>query len=206
MSTISFELNGKSMTAHIKENVPFAALLQAITDGVSICYDDDGAYRAELLDFAIEYMCLSTLTDIDIGENAEDAWPYIRGIDGVPSVDADFIADGIRASVKHKNSLVRASMQTYGVSTLVERLDAIASSVETMVASASALMNDLIEAAEKSKDIDLSSLAEAISGTKLDEQKVVNAILDFQKANTKQEKKPAAKKRTPRKAVAVRES
>ena len=62
------------------------------------------------------------------------------------------------------------------------------------------------EAAEKSKDIDLSSLAEAISGTKLDEQKVVNAILDFQKANTKQEKKPAAKKRTPRKAVAVRES
>lgn len=204
MSTIMFELNGKPMTAHIKEDVPFSTLLQAIADGVSICYDDDGAYRAELLDFAIEYMCLSTLTDIDIGENAADAWPYIRAIDGVPSADADFIADGIRASINHQNQMVRASMQSYGVSSLVERLNKIADGFEKFMESATKLSEKLSSAFDESKDFDLKTLAESLAGAKLDEQKVVNAIMDFQSAKERAEKKQP-KKRAPRKAVSVKE-
>lgn len=182
MSTITFEMNGETKTATIKENIPFNKLLQAIEDGVAICYGDDGSFHPEMVDFAIEYMCLSTLTDVKMGKTADNAWKYIRAIDGVPSVDADFISDGIRARIEHNTRMVTASMQSVGLHDLLDRLDRIAVDVETTVSGAKSLIEALLKDAERNADVDLQAVVDAVKSGNFTEQKVASAVLDYQEA------------------------
>ena len=195
MSTITFELDGKSMTATVKEDVPFNKLMQAISDGVSLCYDENGAFLPELVDFAIEYENLSVLTDIKLGKTVNTAWKYIRVIDGVPSVDADFIADGIRAAIKHRNQMVIATVQSSGVRDLVERLDRISASVEATFGSISKLLDTVTADVEKNSKIDLQVIADALKNRPLSEERIATAVLDYQEAKAKAEEKV---KRAPR--------
>ena len=195
MSTITFELDGKSMMATVKEDVPFNKLMQAISDGVSLCYDENGAFLPELVDFAIEYESLSVLTDIKLGKSVNTAWKYIRAIDGVPSVDADFIADGIRAVLQHRNQMVIATVQSSGVRDLVERLDRISASVEATFGSISKLLDTVTADVEKNSKIDLQVIADALTNQPLSEERIANAVLDYQAAKSKAE---AQAKRAPR--------
>lgn len=195
MNTITFELDGKTMTANMKENVPFTKLMEAVADGVSICYDENGAFVPELVDFAIEYVCLSTLTDLKLGKTVNSAWKYIRAIDGVPSVDADFIADGIRATIKHRNRMITATVESSGVHELVERLDRMAAGVEQTMDAFSSLLNTVTADLEKNSKVDLQVIADALQKSPMDEQRVATAILDYQEENKKrQAKTPRAKK------------
>lgn len=197
MSTITFELNGKPMTATLKENVPFNKLLEAVANGVAICYDDDGAFRPELVDFAIEYECLSVLTDIKLGTSVSTAWKYIRAIDGVPSVDADFIADGIRAQINYRNRMVVATVQSSGVRELAERLDRITAGVEQTMASFSKLLDTAATDLEKNSNVDLQAIADAVKDGNFTEERVASAVLNFQEA----QKKKQAKAVKPKKAT-----
>lgn len=195
MNTITFELDGKTMTANMKENVPFTKLMEAVADGVSICYDENGAFVPELVDFAIEYVCLSTLTDLKLGKTVNSAWKYIRAIDGVPSVDADFIADGIRATIKHRNRMITATVESSGVHELVERLDRMAAGVEQTMDAFSSLLNTVTADLEKNSKVDLQVIADALQKSPMDEQRVATAILDYQEEKKKrQTKAPRAKK------------
>lgn len=197
--TITYEMNGEMRVAAVKEGVPFAALLEAISAGVDLCYAADGTFRPELEDFAIEYVTLQALTDIDIGENAEDAYRYIRAIDGVPTVDADFIADGIRACLRYREKMLAASMQSYGMSQLIERIDGVVQSMEDTFSSATKLIERLAEDAEKASDIDLKAISDALTNGKIDEKKIASAVLDFQEAKKKSAVKPASKKKAVKK-------
>ena len=197
MSAITFELNGKPMTATLKENVPFNKLLEAVANGVAICYDDDGAFRPELVDFAIEYECLSVLTDIKLGTSVSTAWKYIRAIDGVPSVDADFIADGIRAQINYRNRMVVATVQSSGVRELVARLDRITAGVEQTMASFSKLLDTAATDLEKNSKVDLQAIANAVKDGRFTEENVASAVLNFQEA----QKKKQAKAVKPKKAT-----
>ena len=185
MSTITFELDGKSMMATVKEDVPFNKLMQAISDGVSLCYDENGAFLPELVDFSIEYENLSVLTDIKLGKSVNSAWKYIRAIDGVPSVDADFIADGIRAVLQHRNQMVIATVQSSGVRDLVERLDRISASVETTFGSISKLLDTVTADVEKNSKVDLQAIADALAKRPMSEERVAKAVLDYQEEKAK---------------------
>lgn len=193
MNTITFEMNGEVKTAKVKENVAFSKLLQAIEDGVSLCYSDDGALRPEMVDFAIEYECLSVLTDVKLGKTAESAWKYIRAIDGVPSVDADFIADGIRARIEHNTKMITASMQTVGLRDLIDRIDRVAEAVENTVSGAGKLVEVLLTDAEKNASVDLQSIVDAVKNGNFTEQKVASAVLDYQTAKKQLQAEQQAK-------------
>lgn len=197
MNTITFELDGKPMTATLKENIPFNKLMEAVADGVAICYDDDGAFRPELVDFAIEYECLSVLTDIKLGKTVNTAWKYIRAIDGIPSVDADFIADGIRAQINYRNRMVIATVQSAGVHDLVERLDRMAAGVEQTMGAFSKLLDTVTADLEKNSKVDLQAIADAVKDGKFTEERVASAVLNFQEA----QKKKQAKTVKPKKAT-----
>lgn len=197
MSTITFELDGKPMTATLKENVPFNKLMEAVSDGVAICYDDNGAFMPELVDFAIEYECLSALTDIKLGKTVNTAWKYIRAIDGVPSVDADFIADGIRAQVNYRNRMVIATVQSAGVHDLVDRLDRMAAGVEQTMGAFSKLLDTVTADLEKNSKVDLQAIADAVKDGRFTEENVASAVLNFQEA----QKKKQAKAVKPKKAA-----
>lgn len=197
MSTITFELDGKPMTATLKENVSFNKLMEAVSDGVAICYDDNGAFMPELVDFAIEYECLSALTDIKLGKTVNTAWKYIRAIDGVPSVDADFIADGIRAQVNYRNRMVIATVQSAGVHDLVDRLDRMAAGVEQTMGAFSKLLDTVTADLEKNSKVDLQAIADAVKDGRFTEENVASAVLNFQEA----QKKKQAKAVKPKKAA-----
>ena len=205
MSTITFELDGKSMMATVKEDVPFNKLMQAISDGVSLCYDENGAFLPELVDFAIEYESLSVLTDIKLGKSVNTAWKYIRAIDGVPSVDADFIADGIRAVLQHRNQMVIATVQSSGVRDLVERLDRISASVEATFGSISKLLDTVTADVEKNSKIDLQVIADALTNQPLSEERIANAVLDYQAAKAKAEAQAKRASRSKKVAEPVKE-
>ena len=194
MSTITFELDGKSMMATVKEDVPFNKLMQAVSDGVSLCYDENGAFLPELVDFAIEYENLSVLTDIKLGKSVNTAWKYIRAIDGVPSVDADFIADGIRAVLQHRNQMVIATVQSSGVRELVERLDRISTNVEATFGSISKLLDTVTADVVKNSKVDLQVIADALAKNPMSEERVAKAVLDYQEEKAKVQSK---KKHTP---------
>lgn len=197
MNTITFELDGKPMTATLKENVSFNKLMEAVSDGVAICYDDNGAFLPELVDFAIEYECLSVLTDIKLGKTVNTAWKYIRAIDGVPSVDADFIADGIRAQINYRNRMVIATVQSAGVHDLVERLDRMAAGVEQTMDAFSKLLDTVTADLEKNSKVDLQAIADAVKDGRFTEENVASAVLNFQEA----QKKKQAKVVKPKKAT-----
>lgn len=205
MSTITFELDGKSMMATVKEDVPFNKLMQAVSDGVSLCYDENGAFLPELVDFAIEYENLSVLTDIKLGKSVNTAWKYIRAIDGVPSVDADFIADGIRAVLQHRNQMVIATVQSSGVRELVERLDRISASVEATFGSISKLLDTVTADVEKNSKIDLQVIADALTNQPLSEERIANAVLDYQAAKAKAEAQAKRASRSKKVAEPVKE-
>lgn len=203
METITFEMNGEVKTAKIKENVSFGKLLEAIDNGVSLCYDDKGALRPEMIDFAIEYVCLDVLTDIKLGTKADTAWKYIRAIDGVPTVEADFIADGIRARIEHNTRMITASMQSIGLRDLVERIDRIADTVEQTVEGGKKLIEVLLNDAEKNANVDLQTVVDVVKSGDFTEQKIATAVLDYQtakkqiQAEQQAKIKKAAKKREP---------
>lgn len=182
METITYEINGEAKTAKIKENVAFVKLLEAIDNGVALCYDDEGALRPEMIDFAIEYVCLDVLTDIKLGTKADTAWKYIRAIDGVPTVEADFIADGIRARIEHNTRMITASMQSVGLRDLLERIDSIAESIEETISSGKKLIEVLLNDAEKNANVDLQSVVDAVKSGNFTEQKIATAVLDYQAA------------------------
>lgn len=193
MNTITFEMNGEVKTANIKENVAFGKLLQAIEDGVTLCYGDDGSLHPEMIDFAIEYECLSTLTDVRLGKTAENAWKYIRAIDGVPSVEADFIADGIRARIEHNTRMITASMQTVGLRDLVDRIDRVVEVAESTMSGAGKLVEVLLDDAEKNSGVDLQSIVDAVKNGNFTEQKVATAVLDYQTAKQQLQAEQQAK-------------
>lgn len=182
METITFEMNGEAKTAKIKESVPFGKLLEAIDNGVSLCYDDDGALRPEMIDFAIEYVCLDVLTDIKLGTKADTAWKYVRAIDGVPTVEADFISDGIRARIEHNTKMITASMQSIGLRELTERIDRVVDQFEDLIAGAGKLVETLLTDAEKNANVDLQAVVDAVKSGGFTEEKVAHAVLDYQAA------------------------
>lgn len=195
MNIITFELDGKPMTATLKENVPFNKLMEAVSDGVAICYDDNGAFLPELVDFAIEYECLSVLTDIKLGKTVNTAWKYIRAIDGIPSVDADFIADGIRAQINYRNRMVIATVQSAGVHDLVERLDRMVAGVEQTIGAFSKLLDTVTADLEKNSKVDLQAIADAVKDGKFTEERVASAVLNFQEAQKKKQIKAVKPKK-----------
>ncbi len=198
-NVITFEINGKSQTASIKAGVPFDVLMAAINEGYEMCYLEDGSYMPELVDFAIEYENIKTLTDIELGGSANEAYEYIRAIDGIPSVDADFIADGIRAKVAYQEKLIIASAQSIGIDRLADQLEGLFSDGSSLLKAAKKMVGAISGEVKKYKDVDLRTLLEKVSSTAGAEKDLAYAVLDYQAEKNKileqaRMKKPTSKK------------
>lgn len=181
------------------DEVPFSKIMEAIHSGVQMCYMDDG-YHPELLDFAIEYVNLSTLTDLDMPDDVNEAYKIIREIDGVRSVDADFIADGIRAIIKRNERMTMSVIHNQNVERLADALEATLNKFNSVLDVVKAI-SDRIETSTSDINIeDINKVITGLSNGSISEEKIATAVLDFQEAKKKKTATKTTKKKTAKKA------
>lgn len=188
--SFDIEVNGKSYHYVMKENVPCSSLLAAIRDAVDMCYAEDGTFLPEMEDFAIEYMILATLTDLELPASVDEAYPFIREIDGLPSADADFIADGVRANLAYRARMETARLSSAGADRVANTMEDTLRKFAVTADAITSLIEQLGDMAKKADLSDIDDIVKAVAHGQLDEKKMVNAILDFQEAKKAAEKRP----------------
>lgn len=194
--TFYYELDGEKRSYTVKNDVPMSELLAAIQTAVEMCYFEDGTFHPELIEFAKEYVILDTLTDIEMPADSNGAYRYVRAIDGVPSVDADFIADGIYAAVRYENRMTVAAMQSHGLNRVADELHDVLNKFSALLDAGMALVNKASASMEGIDAAQLDSLATMLKKMDTDPARFAQGVLAHQEA----QKKPAAKKRAAKKA------
>jgi len=161
--TFYYELDGKKYEYHLKESVPFSDILSAINSAVDSCYMDDGSFHPELEDFYKEYVIISTLTDIEIPDDADSAYRIICAVDGVPSVDADFISDGIRKKIAYQKSLILASVKASGANRLADEIGGLLAKLNEIADKGINLINMMADEDEAGNMPDINKIVNALN-------------------------------------------
>lgn len=190
-----FEMDGQKHEYHVKDDVAFGDLLNAMQSGFDMCFADDGSYHPELFEFAKEYIILATLTDIEMPDDANSVYRIIRAIDGVRSVDADFIADGMREKAAMHEKLLVTTVQNYHTQRIADMMEAITAKITEAADTISSLLNELGNQMEGSDLGDVQQLLTALAEVKgMSPEDLVSGMLAYNKAQKKTTKKKTAKK------------
>lgn len=185
-----FELDGKKHEYHVKDDVPFSDLLVAIENGFNMCFMEDGSYHPELFDFAKDYIILATLTDIDLGDSADDVYRIIRAIDGVRSVDADFILDGMVEKAKFYEKMLAASAGDVSSRRIADAIEAVAIKINNTLNSIDIVLDNVGQKVESGELTDVQKLLHDLANVKgVTPEHLVSGMLEYN--NSK--KKPAGK-------------
>lgn len=158
----------------MRRNLPFTEMLTFANDVVQSCFQRDGVYTPEVLDFAIKSNIIGRYTNVSLPDNLEHRYEILYNTDLM-----DFI-------YKYINM---AQVQEI-VSSINKKLDYMC---ETNAAAVQSRLNDLVssfeEVQKKMEDLfkdlapdDLTRLISAIGGAGLSEDKVVEAYLAQTKA------------------------
>lgn len=194
-----YELDGQKHEYRVKDNVTFDDLMSAMQAGFDMCFTEDGSYHPELFEFAKEYVILATLTDIEMPQDANDVYRIVRAIDGVRSVDADFIADGMREKVLMHEKILIASAQDYNTRRIADMMEEIGAKLAGISDSIASLLNNVSAQMEGNNPEDAQQLLAALAEMKgMSPKDMVTGMLAYNQA----QKKSAPKKKTA-KRVAV---
>lgn len=165
----------------MKDDVSFSDVMSGINTGVSMCYDETGKYLPEVLEFAIKYAQISTLTEIDLGEDVNSAYKVIRNIDYVPGSDAEYIEIGIRNSVEHHTAMTSATICGAGAAEISEQIQEITDQFNQVLKLANSLLQETMKEVQRNKDIDPKDIMRVLQNLKVPNADLVHAILDYNK-------------------------
>ena len=166
----------------LKEDITFSDVLSGINTGVSMCYDESGKYLPEILEFSILYAQISTLTDIDLGVDANSAYAVIRNVDHVPGTDAKYIELGIRQSIEHRTAMTSATICGAGSADVADQMKDITEQINSVLNAANNILQTLMMEVQKNKDIDPKDIMNVLQSLKTPNADLVHSILDYNKA------------------------
>ena len=193
-----YELDGQKHEYHVKDDVAFNDLMAAMQDGFDMCFTEDGSYHPELFEFAKEYMILATLTDIDMPQDVNSVYRVVRAIDGVRSVDADFIADGMREKAVMHEKILIASAQDYNTRRIADTIEEIGVKFSSIADSIAALLNNVSQQMEGNDLGDVQQLLTALAEMKgMSPDELVSGML----AHNQTQKKSTSQKKTAKKVA-----
>lgn len=193
-----YEVDGKKCEYHVKDDVAFDDLMAAMRAGFDMCFTEDGSYHPELFEFAKEYIILATLTDIEMPQNVNDVYRIIRAIDGVRSVDADFIADGMREKALMHEKILIASAQDYNARRIADTMEEIGAKFAGISDSITSLLNNVSAQMEGNNPEDAQQLLTTLAEMKgMSPEDLVSGMLAYNRA----QKKSAPKKKTAKKVA-----
>ncbi len=137
---------------------------------VNACFDEDGTYRPDMIDVSSRICMIAAYTDVEMPESFEDKCTFVL-------VSGIFEAIVNEINCYQRDAIMRAVDETIRYRIRINT-NAIESSLITAAGEMNAVVGQFKEMYSGVSGDDMKALIGAISNTKLDEKKLVNAITD----------------------------
>lgn len=160
---------------HIMYLVPYRVLVTLTQKIADNCFDEDGNYLPETLDYSVRATVVATYTNVQLPDDIEeqyymlyatDLWQTV--IDSISAEQFSIIQNCVIERIRTRNETNRAMFEKE----LRSAMDLL-SGMSLQVA-------DLFSGISKE---DLAALTKAIGNSRIDEEKLVNAVVQAQNKN-----------------------
>lgn len=153
----------------MRRNLPFTEVLAFVDDVVQSCFQRNGAYVPEVLDFAIKSNIISKYTNVSMPDNLEHRYAILYNSDLVDFVCQHINMQQLQEMVNSINRKLAYMCDTNTVS-VQNRLNDLISAFETMQEKTEAIFSDVTPD-------DMTRLVGAIGDGALTEEKIVEAYM-----------------------------
>lgn len=146
-------------------------LVQAVVETIAnTCFDSEGNYRPDLIDITYQIVIVSAYTDVELPDDFEDKCAFIYASDICRLVEEKINVHQLRAIKRSVDELIKYRIRT--------NVSAVESSLIAATGEMNAVVGQFREMYSGVSGEDIKALVGAISETKLDERKLVEAITD----------------------------
>lgn len=153
----------------MRRSLPFTEVLAFVDDVVQSCFQRNGAYVPEVLDFAIKSNIISKYTNVSMPDNLEHRYAILYNSDLVDFVCQHINMQQLQEMVNSINRKLTYMCDTNTVS-VQNRLNDLISAFETMQEKTEAMFGDVTPD-------DMTRLVGAIGDGALTEEKIVEAYM-----------------------------
>lgn len=153
----------------MRRSLPFTEVLAFVDDVVQSCFQRNGAYVPEVLDFAIKSNIISKYTNVSMPDNLEHRYAILYNSDLVDFVCQHINMQQLQEMVNSINRKLAYMCDTNTVS-VQNRLNDLISAFETMQEKTEAMFSDVTPD-------DMTRLVGAIGDGALTEEKIVEAYM-----------------------------
>lgn len=153
----------------IRRNLPFTEMLTFVDDVVQSCFQKNGAYIPEVLDFAIKSNLISKYTNVSMPDNLEHRYAILYNSDLVDFVCKHINMQQFQEIVASINRKLSYMCNTNTVS-VQNRLNDLISAFETMQEKTEAMFSNVTPD-------DITRLVGAVGDSALTEEKIVEAYM-----------------------------
>lgn len=134
------------------------------------CFDEDGNYHPEIREFLERIAIISAYTDIELPESVAEQYAFLYGTDIYQNVIGAVSEEQVCSILGAVEEKVQWRIKTSS--------DAIMSNILEVYAKLDAMTNDFGKVYSDISNADMSAFIKAVSNGKLDEKKLVEAIVD----------------------------
>ena len=159
----------------MRRSLPFTEMLSFVDDVVQSCFQRNGAYVPEVLDFAIKSNIISRYTNVSMPDNLEHRYAILYNSDLVDFVCQHINMQQLQEMVNSINRKLSYMCDTNTVS-VQNRLNDLISAFETMQEKTEAMFSDVTPD-------DMTRLVGAIGNGALTEEKIVEAYMKKKNAS-----------------------
>lgn len=153
----------------MRRSLPFTDVLAFVDDVVQSCFQRNGVYVPEVLDFAIKSNIISKYTNVSMPDNLEHRYAILYNSDLVDFVCQHINMQQLQEMVNSINRKLAYMCDTNTVS-VQNRLNDLISAFETMQEKTAAMFSDVTPD-------DMTRLVGAIGDGALTEEKIVEAYM-----------------------------
>lgn len=153
----------------MRRSLPFTEVLAFVDDVVQSCFQRNGAYVPEVLDFAIKSNIIGKYTNVSMPDNLEHRYAILYNSDLVDFVCQHINMQQLQEMVSSINRKLAYMCDTNTVS-VQNRLNDLISAFETMQEKTDAMFSDVTPD-------DMTRLVGAIGDGALTEEKIVEAYM-----------------------------
>ena len=153
----------------MRRSIPFTEVLAFVDDVVQSCFQRNGAYVPEVLDFAIKSNIISKYTNVSMPDNLEHRYAILYNSDLVDFVCQHINMQQLQEMVNSINRKLAYMCDTNTVS-VQNRLNDLISAFETMQEKTEAMFGGVMPD-------DMTRLVGAIGDGALTEEKIVEAYM-----------------------------